>query len=153
MGSVGLGGRGYSVQWALVVVEQPASRTLACLFIYVCLNILAMQPSLALNFLLVYVFAVVCIMYMECRGKPQGSVLAFHLQMGSLFFLWNTRPDGLSAPGILLSLHPISLEGCCALISDASVPCLVFMWVLKILIWLLMLQCQVLLPSKPFPQP
>lgn len=116
-------------------MEQPAGRTPACLFAHLCsceyFSYVA-QAGLELS-------NGICVMYMECRGQPQGSVLDFHLEMGSLFFLWNTRPDGLSAPGILLSLHPISLEGRYALVRDASVPCLVFMWVLKILIWLLML--------------
>lgn len=37
MSSVGLGCRGYSVQRVVAVVEQPASRTLACLFVHLCL--------------------------------------------------------------------------------------------------------------------
>lgn len=95
-----------------------------------------------MTFLMVYAFEVVCIMYMEYRGQPQGSVLAFHLEIWGLCFSSGT-PDQmayLSAPGILLSLHPISLEECCALVSDASVPYLVFIWVLEILIRLLMLE-------------
>lgn len=106
-----------------------------------------------MNFLMVCAFEVVRIMYMECRGQPQGSVLAFHLEMGFLFLLWNTRPDGLSAPVILLSLHTISLEECCALVSDASVPCLVFIWVLEILIRLLMLEFKDFGPLSHFLSP